>query len=61
MLATLLRNVRARLVPPMKTARYLCGRCGLRAQITDHPDRIPPLLAAVMDHHCKPKPKPKFL
>lgn len=57
MFTTLLRSVLARLTPPMRTEVYRCDRCGLRAWITNHPDRIPPLLAAVSSHSCKPKPK----
>lgn len=57
MFTTLLRSIRARLVPPLKTVRYRCDRCGLRAEITDHPDHIPPLLAAMSSHSCEPKPK----
>ncbi|MFI6278035.1 hypothetical protein [Streptomyces sp. NPDC050988] len=58
MLAALLRTARARLFPPpLMTATYTCGRCGLRVKITDHPDRVTRLLDAVPSHGCKPKPK----
>lgn len=52
-----LRNALARLTPTLKTVTYSCGRCDLRAKITDRPERVPQLLAIVRDHSCKPKHK----
>ncbi|WP_327309781.1 hypothetical protein OG730_41600 (plasmid) [Streptomyces sp. NBC_01298] len=62
MLTALLRSLSARLVAaPLRTEFYQCDQCGLRAWITNHPDRIAPLLAAVKDHRCEPKRKSKSL
>ncbi|MEU9764038.1 hypothetical protein AB0D98_30900 [Streptomyces sp. NPDC047987] len=57
MLTHLFRAARARLFPPLQTATYSCGRCGLHVKITDHPDRVTKILDTVISHGCKPKPK----
>ncbi|MFE4304811.1 hypothetical protein ACFRR6_01845 [Streptomyces sp. NPDC056891] len=58
MFITLLRSLRTRLTASrLRTEFYRCEQCGLRAWITNHPDRIPLILAAVKAHRCKRKPK----
>jgi hypothetical protein len=57
MLTELLRNAFARLITPLVTTTYSCGRCGLRVKITDRPDRVIKLLDVVISHPCKPKSK----
>lgn len=53
-----LHNALARLNPSLKTVTYACDRCGLRAEITDQPERITQwVLPIVMNHPCRPKHK----
>ncbi|MEO3976679.1 hypothetical protein [Streptomyces sp. CAU 1734] len=61
MLTDLIRQIRAWLPAQMQTMEYSCGRCGLKAEITDHPDNARRLLDAVLSHGCKPSPRGKTL
>ncbi|MGW1290450.1 hypothetical protein ACWD4N_44440 [Streptomyces sp. NPDC002586] len=57
MLTDLIRRIITRLTTPLKSATYSCGKCGLKTQVTDYPDRVMSVLDIAMAHKCTPKPK----
>ncbi|WP_435059517.1 hypothetical protein [Streptomyces sp. bgisy060] len=57
MLTDLIRRILTRLTTPLKTASYSCGKCGLKVEVTDYPDRVINVIEMAIGHNCKPKPK----
>lgn len=40
-----------RIFPPLQTAAYECGRCGVKAGITDSPEKVTAFLAEMVTKH----------
>ncbi|MEV8103150.1 hypothetical protein [Streptomyces sp. NPDC088135] len=54
---TLIRKILTRLTTPLKSASYSCGKCGLKVEVTDSPDRVFRVIDMAISHNCKPRPK----
>ncbi|SEE58890.1 hypothetical protein SAMN04490357_7670 [Streptomyces misionensis] len=59
MLTDLISRIITRLTNQLKYGSYSCGKCGLKIEVTDYPDRVSRVLDIAIAHNCKPsKPKP---
>jgi len=47
----LAERIAQRILPPLQTATYECGKCDVKAEITDSPAKVTAFLAAQVAAH----------